>query len=435
MHKKERVHTTFVSFISVAATLAAMVAAGDAGASGFQIREQGTSGQGTSFAGATSSAKDLSTIYFNPAGMTYFSKRAAQAELALILPSAKFKDNGSTVNILPENGTGGDAGSLAIVPSAYSMYALGPDLRVGLGINAPFGLKTEYDADWMGRFLGIESELKTINAQPTVAYRFGPKLSIGGGLNIQYADATLIQGTNLSAAGGSGEGLAELSGDDWGFGYTVGLMFQPTNSTRLGVTYRSRIRHILKGDVRYSNLAGGSPPGPPNGIAFQNTDASVDLSTPDMFSLGITHHLSPRWTMMAEGAHTNWSVFDEVRARKELAGAPDIETEEDWRDSWFFALGTEYQFNNRLDLRFGMAYDQSPVRDQYRSVRIPDSDRVWASLGAGYALTDAVMVNAAYTHIWNDDARVDKTTQTGDRLLGEYDSSVDIVTLNLSTAF
>lgn len=427
MHKKERVHTTFVSFISVASTLAAMIAAGDAGASGFQIREQGTSGQGTSFAGATSSAKDLSTIYFNPAGMTYFSKRAAQAELALILPSAKFKDAGSNVNFRPTGGTGGDAGSLAIVPSAYSMYALGPDLRVGLGINAPFGLKTEYDADWMGRFLAIESELKTINAQPTVAYRFGPKLSIGGGLNIQYADATLIQGVNA----GVGEGRAELSGDDWGFGYTVGLMFQPTNSTRLGVTYKSRIRHILKGDVRYSGTL-------PAGSNFQNTDASVDLSTPDMFSLGVTHHLSPRWTVMAEGSHTNWSVFDEIRVRKELAGTQDIVTEEDWRDSWLFALGTEYKFNNRLDLRFGVAYDQSPVRDQYRSPRIPDSDRVWASLGAGYALTDTVMVNAAYTHIWNDDARVDKSVSAPlptDRLRGEYDSSVDIVTLNLSTAF
>ena len=429
MHKKERYHTTFVSFISVAATLAAMVAAGDAGASGFQIREQGTSGQGTSFAGATSSAKDLSTIYFNPAGMTYFSKRAAQAELALILPSAKFKDNGSIVDTRPKGGTGGDAGSLAIVPSAYSMYPLGSNLRVGLGINAPFGLKTEYDADWMGRFLGIESELKTINVQPTIAYRFGPKLSIGGGLNIQYADATLTRGVNLIAS----EGRADLEGDDWGFGYTVGLMFQPTNSTRLGVTYKSRIRHILKGDVRYTGL--------PPLTDFQNTAASVDLSTPDMFSLGMTHHLSPRWTVMAEGAHTNWSVFDEVRVRKELAGTRDIVDVENWSNSWFFALGTEYKFNNRLDLRFGVAYDQSPVRDKYRSARIPDSDRLWASLGAGYALTDTVMVNAAYTHIWNEDARVNKNTPTpvtpfaDNRLLGEFNSSVDIVTLNLSTAF
>ncbi|AMW34989.1 hypothetical protein HEQ62_02815 [Haematospirillum jordaniae] len=420
--------------LSLAPALALSLAAGNATASGFQLREQGSAGQGSSFAGATSSARDLSTIYFNPAGLTRLSGHAAQANMSFVIPSAKFKNNGSTLAgtaVLGSN-DGGDAGGLALVPSLYALYSHSNDLKFGLGINAPYGLKTDYKSGWQGRFHALKSELKTINVQPTVAYRISNWVSVGGGINIQKADATLSRAINNTAFGGAGEGYTELSGDDWAVGYTMGATIQPFSNTRLGIAYKSRIEHTLEGDVRFSNM--GALGGNTN---FSNTKGSVKLTTPDMLSLGITYNITPAWAVMGEAAWTNWSLFDETRVKK-ANGSADTVNPENWEDTWFFALGTNYQATDKLDLSFGVAFDEAPVPDGYRTPRIPDSNRVWASLGAGYAITDSINLTGAYTHIWTGKAPISKTEgnpAAPDVLRGKFDTSVNIVTLGLTARF
>ncbi|NKD87239.1 aromatic hydrocarbon degradation protein [Haematospirillum sp. 15-248] len=417
--------------LSLAPALALSLAAGNAAASGFQLREQGSAGQGSSFAGATSSARDLSTIYFNPAGLTRLSGHAAQANMSFVIPSAKFKNNGSTLAGTAALGSndGGDAGGLELVPSLYALYSHSNDLKFGLGINAPYGLKTDYKSGWQGRFHALKSELKTINVQPTVAYRISNWVSVGGGINIQKADATLSNAINNAVLGGAGEGYTELSGDDWAVGYTMGATIQPFSNTRLGIAYKSRIEHTLEGDVRFSNVGALAADS-----RFVNTKGSVKLTTPDMLSLGITYNITPAWAVMGEAAWTNWSLFDETRVKK-ANGSADTVNPENWEDTWFFALGTNYQATDKLDLSFGVAFDEAPVPDGYRTPRIPDSNRVWASLGAGYAITDSINLTGAYTHIWTGKAPISKSSITTDVLRGKFDTSVDIVTLGLTARF
>lgn len=428
-----RYHSASHVSFSVASALAALaLTSGTAAASGFQLREQGSAGQGSSFAGATSSARDLSTIYFNPAGLTRMSGHAAQANMSFVIPSAKFKNNGSTLAGGAVLGTndGGDAGGLALVPSLYALYSHSNDLKFGLGINAPYGLKTDYKSGWQGRFHALKSELKTINVQPTVAYRISNWVSVGGGINIQKADATLSSAINNAGIGGAGEGYTELNGDDWAVGYTMGATIQPFSNTRLGIAYKSRIEHTLEGDVRFSGITGPAA----GTAAFANTKGSVKLTTPDMLSLGITYNITPAWALMGEAAWTNWSLFDETRVKR-ANGAVDILNTENWEDTWFFALGTNYQATDKLDLSFGVAFDEAPVPDGYRTPRIPDSNRVWASLGAGYAITDSINLTGAYTHIWTGKAPISKSSITTDVLRGKFDTSVDIVTLGLTARF
>lgn len=430
----KRYHSSSRVSFSVASALAMALTSGTAAASGFQLREQGSTGQGSSFAGATSSARDLSTIYFNPAGLTRMSGHAAQANMSFVIPSAKFKNNGSTLGggaVLGTN-NGGDGGGLELVPSLYALYSHSNDLKFGLGINAPYGLKTEYKSGWQGRFHALKSELKTINVQPTVAYRIGNWVSVGGGINIQKADATLSSAINNLAISGTGEGYTELSGDNWAVGYTMGATIQPFSNTRLGIAYKSRIEHTLEGDVRFAGM--GTLSANP---LFTNTKGSVKLTTPDMLSLGITYNITPAWAVMGEAAWTNWSLFDETRVKK-ANGAADFVNQENWEDTWFFALGTNYQATDKLDLSFGVAFDEAPVPDGYRTPRIPDSNRVWASLGAGYAITDSINLAGAYTHIWTGDAPVSKAVGNPvalDVLRGKFDTSVDIVTLGLTARF
>ena len=174
----------------LAAALAAGIGLGSIGESwgtGFQIRENSTSALGNAFAGAAASTEDPSIIANNPAGMTGLSGNQASGDMSIIIPSAVFAGTGlTTARQMISGGNGGDAGSARPVPAAYGLYDVSPDLKFGLAITAPFGLKTQYNSDWVGRYQAIKSDLETININPNVAYRVFDWLSVGGGPTIQH---------------------------------------------------------------------------------------------------------------------------------------------------------------------------------------------------------------------------------------------------------
>ncbi|GAB3124170.1 OmpP1/FadL family transporter [Novispirillum itersonii] len=431
------------------AVSALALVSGQAFASGFQLKEQAAAGQGRATAGATASAEDLSTIFFNPAGMTNLSGNGFEVNNNYIVPSAKFKNGGSTTygGGAATGSSGGDAGGGALVPSLYGMYSVNENLKLGIGINAPYGLTTEYDNGWQGRYHALKSELKTLNIQPSVAYRLSNLISVGAGLNFQRAEAELTNavdhGRIMAALGmpgaspGSQDGVTKLEGDDWGMGFTAGLTIQPTDTTRIGVSYKSRVDHTLDGEITQSNVP--TYANAAVAAAFRNTAATADLTTPDVISIGIHQDITPQWSVMADAAWTNWSVFDELRVKRADGGADSVK-EENWSDTWFLALGTRYQATKDLDLNFGIAYDQTPVSDTYRTARIPDADRTWLSAGLGYTLLEGVRLNAAYTHIWVADATINDSTRfalnaSTDNLRGTYDSAIDIFTLGLTAKF
>jgi len=377
-------------------------------AAGFALIEQNASGLGNAFAGQAASAQDASTIFFNPAGMTLLPDRQVVMAGHLIKPQAEFSGS-STIG----GGDGGDAGGLAIVPNAYIAYRLTPDIHVGVGMNAPFGLKTEYDSTWAGRTQGIKSELKTINLNPSIAWKATDTLSLGAGLSIQYAKSTL---TNLTGAG-----LLTVEGDDYGWGFNLGALWQLSDATRIGLAYRSEVDQKLKGTAEFSV------------VTALNGPVTASVTLPDSASLSLVHQLNPRLELLADVTWTGWSDFDElriVRTNGTLLGV----TQENWSDSYRYSVGANYRMNGKLILRGGVAYDETPVSDAFRTVRIPDESRTWLAFGAQYRLSDKTALDFGYAHLFVKEAKINKT-ESGITLTGKYDSSVDILSAQLTHNF
>ena len=171
-------------------------------------------------------------------------------------------------------------------------------------------------------------------------------------------------------------------------GYNLGLLYQATDSTRVGVAYRSAIDHKLKGDIKFY----GGP-----GVGYPNQNVSAKLKTPELLTLGIHHDINDKWSVMAEAQKTYWSNFQELKIVGDNGFTST--THEGWKDSWFYSIGASYQVNDQWKIRGGLAFDQTPMNDSTRTPRIPDSDRYWISGGVEYKHTEKLTLNAGYTYI------------------------------------
>ncbi|MGI9336668.1 MAG: OmpP1/FadL family transporter [Gammaproteobacteria bacterium] len=415
--------------MSVAAALAAATA-GNAHAAGFALIEHGAAGLGNAFAGGAAEAGDLSTIWFNPAGMTRFDGGHVQLAAHGIELEFKFEDRGSLA--LPGN-TGGrsdDGGIGALIPANYALYAINDRLRVGLGLNVPFGLKTKYDPGWIGRYQAIKSEIMTINVNPAVSFDVIPdRLSIGAGVSAMYINAELTQAVNLTALAGTAlpDGFLRFKANDWSFGYNVGAMFQFNPDARIGVHYRAEVRQKLEGNSRVT----GVPPAPalaPVSAAL-NGAISVDVDLPASLSLSGFWRFHEQWALMADATWTEWSSIPRLKIDFD-SGAPSRVEELNWDDTWRVSVGLNYYYNPKWTWRFGVAFDESPVPNaEFRTARLPDNDRLWVSLGVGYAWSDNLQLDAGWAHLFIDDTRINRDTlaTSGSLLVGNYDSSADVV--------
>lgn len=396
-------------------------------AAGFALIEQNASGLGNAYAGQAAAATDASTIFFNPAGMTMLPDRQLVGAGHLIAPQAEF--TGTVDRALPANlggngGNGGDAGGLVLVPNAYYAMRLTPNMHFGVGMNAPFGLGTEYDRTWVGSTHAVKSELKTINLNPSLAWKASETLSLGVGLSVQYAEATL---TNALASGA----IAKVEGDDYSFGANFGVLWKLSDATRFGVAYRSEVDHTLEGDFTRSDAATVTP-------------VTADATMPDSASLSVFHRLDNRWDILADVTWTGWSDFEELRVRT-LTGTTITLTPENWDDSWRYSVGVNYHHNKELTFRAGVAYDETPVSDAYRTPRIPDESRTWLALGVRYQMSPKTALDVGYAHLFVEDARIDERrsvqvsaappTFVPVTVSGNYDASVDILSAQLTLNF
>jgi len=398
-------------------------------ASGFQLREQSAEGLGNAFAGSTAKAYNLSTIYYNPAGMTRLSGNQVASSVAWVAPVSYFGGSASAGGVTTSGGEGGDAIQDAMVAAAYAFWDYSPDLKFGLAMTAPFGLRSDYEKDWVGRYHALESDVTNINLTPSVAYRMTDELSIGGGIQMAYTSAKLSQALNLAALG-LPDGKVTVEGEDIGFGVDIGLLYEFSPTTRVGVNWRSQMSYTLDGDADYrvpDAVAAAVP-------TLRDSDATADLTTPDTFSIGIYHEFNPQWAVMGDVAWTNWSTFDELRVKYD-DGRPDSVTSEKWHDTWFFSVGATYRPDEHNAIHVGAAYDQTPVKDRYRTARIPDSDRYWTSIGYSYEFEDGTGLNLGYTHIFADEASINETTAAAGTLRGNYKSHVDIISASFVLKF
>ncbi len=385
------------------------VLSGMAAASGFALIEQSGSGLGNAYAGGAASAEDASTVFFNPAGMTRLRGKQGVIAAHLIKPSIKFAGTA-----LPGNDMGGDAGNQAVIPSAYFSMEISPGLHAGLGINVPFGLETEYDSTWVGRVHSIKSKIETININPSIAYRVNESLSIGAGINYQH-----IKGELTSFAGAAG--TSKIEGDDESFGYNIGILYNFTPQTRLGLSYRSSIKHTLTGDATFS----ANP--------ALNTPVSMNLEVPDSYSISMFHRMSDQWDLMVDFSHTGWDKFQNmtiVRAN----GTTLKYIPENWENTWRSSIGVNHHYSEKWTSRFGVAFDQSPVQDAYRTARIPDSDRTWLALGGQYKPTKDDAFDIGYAHLFMKDSTINSTVDVP-ALVGNYKSHVDILCVQYTHSF
>ena len=396
-------------------------------AAGFALIEQSGSGMGNAFAGGSAIAEDASTVYFNPAGMTYIEGTQLFGALHLIKPNAEFNNNGS----LPGGGkllggSGGDAGDLAFVPNIYFKTDLNDSIKLGIGINAPFGLKTEYDNGWIGRFQALKSEVKTVNINPAIAFKLNDQLSLGFGVSAMWAQATLTRALNLGAA----ESDVHIKGEDWGYGYNLGAIYQATPDTRFGLAYRSKVDQHLEGDAKF-----GTP------LAANNTSIKANIALPETLSLSAFSRLNDTWDVMGDITWTHWNRFKQLTIFRS-SGALLSNTNENWDNSMRYSIGVNYHYGDSIKLRGGLAYDEEAVNDDFRTARIPGNDKKWLSLGAGWKVTPSSNIDVGYSHLFISSAKIDDNQTAAivgppgnGRLTGNYDSSVDILSMQYTHNF
>jgi len=399
------------------------IATAQANAGGFALREQSAYGQGASFAGIAAGGAP-SSMFWNPATMTQAPGIQSEAVVTGVIPDAAHNPSaGSTLSLFGFGGTT-DTGDDALVPASYTTLQLGQNLWAGLAINAPFGLSVSFPERWAGRdYAANDSSLKTYNATPSLAYRFNDWLSVGVGVQIQYAKATLAQGITIPP----GTLLDKnLNGTGWGYGFTAGVTVKPTPTTTIGIGYRSQIDQKISGQASVS-------------VLLPVTDVSTTVRLPDIVSVGLRQQVGPQLTLLGTVEWSNWSRIGTSNVNR--SNGTLLETLPfQFQDGWFFSVGGEYQWSDRLTLRTGVGYEISPVTDQVRMPILPDNDRFWASIGSSWVVFKGLSFDLAYSHLWVRDTSINISAASGNpwfnpavpiNYVGNVNAHVDIISIGM----
>jgi long-chain fatty acid transport protein len=423
-------------------------------AAGFALANQSGSGTGNAYAGVAATADDASVIWFNPAGMTELPAGTHTAIAGhIIAPKAKFTNNGSTnppalgTKIAGKNDDGGKTG---FIPNAYLVKGKGQKWRFGVGINAPFGLGTKYDEDWVGRYHTLESNIQTINFNPSIAYKVNDKLSVGAGISVQKMEVELTSAVDskssclglaarrlipASACTNLADGTVKVEGDNVETGYNLGLLIKPTNKTRVGASYRSRMQHTLEGNATFN-----MPTVLKNVPLFKSDSVTAEAGLPASFSLSVAHQINDRLELLGDVTRTRWSSFNKLQVVRNSDNSDVTNLPQNWKDANRYSIGANYQYNNRWKLKAGIAYDETPVPDAVdRSPRTPDTNRTWVSFGANYKPRKNFSVDMGYTHIFTKEAEINNKNNIdatrAHTISGTYDSNVNILSTQLNWSF
>jgi len=420
-------------------------------AAGFSLTEQSVTGLGRSFAGGAAMANDATTIYYNPAGITRLKSDEAVVGASVISLTADFdKTSGTDAIGNPlSGGEGGPVGKLGGPATLYYASKLNDDWYWGFGFNAPFGLATEYDRDWVGRYQATYSRVMIINIQPTIARKVSEEFSWGFGLDIQYMEVKLenaldfgsicfgqvgpVTCTGLGLTPQGADGYVSLEGNSVSYGWNGGLLWEH-DGTRLGVTYRSQVKHSLEGDADFSNT-----PAVFAGLGvFTDTGIEADFDTPELISFGVVREVNDEWTVSFDLTRTGWDSFQELRVRFDNPNQPDSVQPEHWNDVYKASIGADWRMNAAWTLRAGYGYDNSPVADADRTARLPDGDRTWLSAGATWHYSDRTDISVGYAYLQlggGDPLAFDQTGATQDHIVGTYEGDANIVGFEMRMTF
>ncbi len=455
----------FVSAIVMGGTF---LLASAAQAGGFALIEQGGSGMGNAYAGASAVSQDASTVWFNPAGMLELKNHQIAVAAHVIAVNSDFTDRGTTLNAalglgaVPGDGNV-DAGGVSGLPNLYYVKPINNDLAFGFGISVPFGNSTEYNDDWVGRYQAVESAVTVLDFNPSIAYRVNERVSIGGGISVQLFDATLGSavdsgatclglvsrgtlelaeciGAGLTEAGvRANDGYADVTGDSVAATFNLGVLFKPRAGTKLGVAYRHSINHELDGEGKFTTNAGLAAVLANRGIPlFQDAGATAEADLPSSVMFSIAHEANDKLELLADATFTAWSSLQELRVKFDNPVQPDTFNNLAYEDVWRVSAGLNYKQSNQLTLRAGVAYDQDPVPSpQLRTPRIPGNERTWLSFGAGYKVNDKLQLDVGFAHLFIDQTPIDNASESagGTTLRGVFDTDANLFSAQLTYKF
>ena len=421
-------------------------------ATGFDLREFSASSLGTSYAGAGANGAHASTMAFNPATLGQVEDFDMSVSTTGVLPTASGNfTTATTAAGTPISGTKTPSTIIpsALIPSIAIRQRLSDQFSIGLSVTVPWGLMTKYDTTWAGRYYANKSEIKTFNFTPTIAYQPVPWLSFGAGLQVEYIKGNLSKAIDFGTIGysyhilaplyfGADDGAALLSADNWAYGYVLGVAAKPNDNLSFGLSYRSKVDHLLSGTETFTpdalhvaaTLAAVSG-------AFVNTAATAKVTMPSVFNASLRYRLNDKWTAMTTVDYTGWSAFHQLLAVAANVHQPADLTTFNWKDSWFASFGAEYKASDLWTLRVGTAYDETPTQTVGRTPGIPDSSRKWLSGGVGYRMTDHVDVDFSVAHLFGGKGAINQLVSTPENagrgtLVGSVTTGVTLVGLELT---
>ncbi|ACB95388.1 OmpP1/FadL family transporter [Beijerinckia indica] len=415
-------------------TIACVIVSGNVGvvrAAGIELREQSADGLANAYAGVAAKAYNATTVFYNPAGMAFLQGNQIASTNTYIMPKSSFSGTvtGAGLSGTPQGGPSGQFAPTAPVGAMYAVWDYSANLKFGLAANTPFGLRTSYPDQWIGRYQALHSNITNFTFSPSVAYRINEQLSVGVGWQIGYFNAVLSQAINLPGLGlGRYDAHQSLSGNAVGFGGDIGFLYELDPATRVGLNYRSQIKY---------NLHGWSDVSAPTSLAalsttFQSSGMNVSIKMPDMVTLSAYHEIDPRWAVMASVEWTNWSVLKELNIQFNNGRANTV-IPENWHNSWAFSVGATYTADDRAKFHIGFAYDQSAISSANLTARLPDANRCAITGGYSYRLTEKLQAIFAYGHLFFDHSNISaQGTSAAGLLLGGYDTSANIVSIGLS---
>ncbi|MGE3319958.1 MAG: OmpP1/FadL family transporter [Candidatus Berkiella sp.] len=437
--------STMISTIkNVSSSLVLCCLASQVYASGFALLENNVTNLGLAYSGTAALAEDASTNYFNSAALSRIEKNQIVLGVNVIQGDFDFTASSSNVSLLPATPVPGsqtdDPGTVVAVPNFHIAARIDEDFVFGFSVTTPFGLKSEYDRDGIARYVATNSEVQTLNFSPSISYRPWRCISFGAGPDALWTKAKLE--ARIGTGNAAGDGFQKNHAQGWGYGWHAGALYEWRDTTRVGLHYRSKINVHAEGPSEILSPFAVTPAGT---MILQNVSARVVL--PESWTLSGYHEFTDKIAATADVAWTNWSRFDKLALNftPGVSSGLDTITNEQFVDTWRFALGGIYTLNQNWLFRVGLAYDQTPTQDQTRTARIPDEDRTWVTVGAAYTLNKCWRFDFGYAHLFFRDATINEsapnragepfTLASQARLAGSYDSSANIVGIQMRYDF
>lgn len=428
-------------FISVGVAVSCM--SSSVLAAGFQVNEHSANGLGRAFAGQAAMPENASVLATNPAAIGLFKKAEFSGAISFIDPNVDVSAQTNTslmteqgnVPVVSTESSEDNIADTALVPALFYTTPIDDKWSVGVGGFTTYGLRTDYSSDFEALHFADAAEVKSFTINPAVSYKVTDTLHLGLGVSATYAEAEINSAVSnsltpiLSQAVGqelpANASLFSLEGDDWGYGWNVGVFWQATESTHIALSYRAETELELDGDISSQIRSELNQPG------------KVDINLAAITELAVNQKINKRWSVQASAVFTDWSTFDKLEAN--LASGDDfLIKKEDFEDSWRGALGVTYKLDNAMTLRAGYAYDDGAVTTENRSLSIPDTDRQWITAGLTYSVTDTTAIDVGYAYLNGREAKVDKTRQIGpltSTVTGTQSANAHILSVQVNTSF